>query len=148
MCAAASVGSELCNPLAQARYSRRETAGVGCCLRRPRGRAVCAPVRNNPAGSGGSLLIGPSQLLPQYLPDVALRQFLAEVDVFRHLVASEGFAAVLDDILLGELRVLWDDVQGDDLAGVLVRLSDGGALEDAWMRGSDGFDFVGIDVET
>src|SRR6185312_13980100 len=90
----------------------------------------------------------PPQLLPQYLPDVALRQLFAEVDVPGDLVASEGFAAVLDDVVLGDFWIFEDHVEGYDFAGVLVGLGDGGAFQDARVGGGNGFDFVGVDVET
>lgn len=87
------------------------------------------------------------EFLPQYLPDIAFRQLLAEVDVLGDFVTRQGFAAVLDDVLLGDVGVLGDDVESDYFAGVLVGLRDGGAFQDAGVRGRDSFDFVGVDVE-
>ena len=54
---------------------------------------------------------------------------------------------MLDQIALGEARVLRDHVEGDYLAGVLVGLRDSGAFEDSGVCGRDCLDFVGVDVE-
>lgn len=67
--------------------------------------------------------------------------------MFGDLVAGKRFATVVDDCLLGYFGVLGDYVEGDDFAGMLVGLGDGGAFEDARVGGGDGFDFVGIDIE-
>lgn len=87
------------------------------------------------------------QLFPQNLSHIALGQLFAEIDVFRDLVPRQGFAAVLDDFLLGDFRVLEDDVEDDYFTGVLIGLGYGGAFEYARMSGGDGFHLVGVDIE-
>lgn len=97
------------------------------------------------------LLTSACQLVPQRpsqnLPDVRLRELGPEVDVLRHLVAGERFPAVLDDLLLGEVRVLAHDEERDDFTGTLIGLGDGGGFQDSGMLDGDRFDLVRVYVE-
>src|SRR5690606_4347862 len=89
-----------------------------------------------------------AQRSAQDLADIRLGELAAEIHPLRHLVSRELLAAVVDDLLLGDVVVLPDDEERHDLARSLVRLRDGRDLEHAWMRRGDAFDFVRIDVET
>src|SRR2546423_12973935 len=71
----------------------------------------------------------------QDFPDVSLRQFGAELDVLRPLVAGELLSAVLEHILLGELRVFLHHVYLGHFPGMRIRDADHGALKYAWMHG-------------
>src|ERR1700674_2665650 len=50
----------------------------------------------------------------QDLPLIGLWQLGSEIHVLRHLVSRERLAAVLDDVLFGERRVLAHHEQRDD----------------------------------
>src|SRR5688500_14357471 len=58
------------------------------------------------------------QLLPQRpsqnLPHICLRQIIPEVHVLRRLVSSQRFSAMLDQVLLRDIRILLDDEQRDN----------------------------------
>lgn len=53
---------------------------------------------------------------PKNLSDVCLRKIVPEIHVLRDFVARELGAAVVDQLLLGEVGVLADHEEGDDFA--------------------------------
>src|SRR5688572_994861 len=94
---------------------------------------------------GGFLFL--AQRAAQDLADVGLRQLGAELDVLRPLVAGELLLAVLEHVLLGELRVLLHHEHLRHLARVLVGHADRGALEHAGVHGQHLLDLVRVHVE-
>src|SRR3954471_15427001 len=96
------------------------------------------PEKQRPLG-GLALL---AQSAAQDLADVGLWQLSAELDVFRTLIAGELALAMLQDILLGELRVLLHDVDLRHLAGMRIGYADDCALEDARVHGHHLLDLV------
>src|SRR5688572_12486112 len=94
---------------------------------------------------GGFLLL--AQRPAQDLAHVGLGKLGAELDVFRPLVAGELLAAMLEHILLRELRILAHDVHLRHLAGMLVGNADDRAFEHARMHGDDLLDLVRVNIE-
>src|SRR5688572_27104177 len=94
---------------------------------------------------GGFLFL--AQRAAQDLADVGLGQLGTELDVLRPLVAGELLLAMLEHVLLRELRILLHHEKLRHLARVLVGHADRGALEHARMHRDDLLDLVRIHVE-
>src|SRR4051795_4453548 len=93
----------------------------------------------------GLLLV--AQFAAQDLADIGLGQVGPELDLLGDLVGGQLRAAVLDDFLSREVRVLLDDEGFHRLARFRVLHADHGALQHAGMARDHFLDLVGIDVE-
>src|SRR5712671_268356 len=79
---------------------------------------ITSPALVNIATSSGRFLLV-AQGAAQDLADVGLGQVGAELDVFRPLVAGELLPAMLQDVLLGQIRVLLHHEHFRHFAGML-----------------------------
>jgi hypothetical protein len=84
-----------------------------------------APVA--PSDRAGAHPVAETQLPPQDLADIRLRQFVAKLDIARPLVVGQVLGAMRLDHLFGNAFVLAHHEQLDHLAGLFVRNADGAA---------------------
>src|SRR5689334_8658787 len=101
--------------------------------------------RNDLTPLGGLAVL--AQRAAQDFADVGLWQLAAELDVLRPLVAGELAPAMLENILLGEVRVLLDHVDLRHFARVRVGHADHGALEHAGVHRHHLLDLVRENLE-
>ncbi|CAM2152554.1 hypothetical protein PT2222_280121 [Paraburkholderia tropica] len=87
------------------------------------------------------------QFAAQDLADVALRQIGAELDELRTLVARELRLAVVEHVLVGERRILLDDIELHRFARMLIGHAHGRHFEHARQLRDHVLDFVRINVE-
>ena len=87
-----------------------------------------------------------TQFAAQDLADVALWQVLAELDLPRHLVASQIGAAVRDQLLGSQRLIFLDHKNLHHLAGSLDRHTDRCHLQHARMHGNHFFNLIRINI--
>src|SRR5262245_29856455 len=98
------------------------SAGIGTTRRTgiDAGMLTLSSMLMAPRGSSRrGLLCLVAQFAPQNLPDVRLRQLVAEFDVARTFICGHVLAAILDNRVRGERRILPNDVQLDRFARFL-----------------------------
>ena len=88
-----------------------------------------------------------AQVAAKNFSDGSLRKSLHEDNRARALVAGEARAAVFDDVVAGERRILLDDHGLDHFAHARIVDAHDAAFEHAGHGGDHAFDFIGIDVK-